>query len=203
MERRSPCNSGNSKKTNFILAAIMAMGVCFIILTFVSAKLSAQSEATAGANPPSFEVASVKHHAGHEGMTFLDGPDPSRYTMTNATAKMLIEFAYDIKDFQLSGGPSWIESDRFDVDAKVDDSTASQIRHLPHAQQEARKDLMLRSLLADRFNLKVTRETKELPAYAIVVAKGRSKLTEAPPPPLPGTSPGPPPLAPARGGLPR
>lgn len=191
-------------RTASLIAACVVMCTAFASVTVARVRRDdGQFSATAASGqPPKFEVASVKHRADSRGPTFLDGPDPSKFTMTNATAKMLIEFAYDIKDFQLSGGPSWIDADRFDIDAKVDDSTANQIRHLPQDQQEAQKDLMLQSLLADRFNLKVTRGTKDLPAYAIVVARGGSKLTEVPPPPLPETSPQPPPSPPARGGHP-
>jgi uncharacterized protein (TIGR03435 family) len=94
----------------------------------------------------------------------------------------MIEFAYGMKDFQISGGPSWIESERFDIDAKVEDSMAEQLKSLSHDQQEARKNLMVQRLLAERFKLQLTHETKELPVYALVVAKDGSKLTEVPAP---------------------
>src|SRR6185437_4169201 len=140
---------------------------------------------------PSFEVASIKRDPSGCGgcQILLDGGDPGRYTSKNVTAKWLIELAYNIKDFQLSGGPSWVNSEGFDIDAKIDDATANQIRHLSHDDQEARKALMLESLLADRFNLKITRGAKDMPGYAVVVAKDGSKITEVPPPPPPGTSP--------------
>lgn len=141
----------------------------------------AQPSQSVGVSAASFEVASIKHDPNPCGGCAIrfDMGGPDRYAPTNITAKWLIELAYGIKDFQLSGGPSWVSSQGFDIDAKVDDVTASQIAHLSRDQQEKQKYLMLRSLLADRFNLKITPGTKYLPMYAIVLAKGGPKLTPA------------------------
>jgi Protein of unknown function (DUF3738) len=87
-----------------------------------------------GLTTPSFEVASIKPHTPDpSGRMFISmgGPDVSRYTATNVTAKMLITFAYDIKNFQVLGGPSWINSNRYDVDAKVEEDLVDQFRKLP------------------------------------------------------------------------
>jgi uncharacterized protein (TIGR03435 family) len=82
---------------------------------------------------------------------------------------LLIRAAYHVPDFQISGGPNWLESERYDIDAKS--STAANA-------DETR--LMLQSLLADRFHLKIRRDSKETPAYARVLANGKtSKLTPA------------------------
>ena len=114
-------------------------------------------------------------------MSRLGGPDVSRFSATNVSVKSLIEFAYHVEDFQVSRGSGWIASDKFDVDAKVEDSLAEQIQKLPAAQQSDQLKLMVKSLLSERFNLSVTHVTKELPVFALVVAKGGPKLTEAAP----------------------
>jgi uncharacterized protein (TIGR03435 family) len=83
--------------------------------------------------------------------------------------KNLLVAAYGVKTYQISG-PSWIDSERFDIVAKV--------------PQGATKDdvkLMLQNLLAERFNLTLHREKKELPMYALVAAKNGPKLKESPP----------------------
>ena len=99
--------------------------------------------------------------------------------------------AYSLQDFQISGGPGWIQSDGYNIDAKGNGKPASRAQIL----------LMLRSLLEDRFQLKVHRETKELPVYALTVAKNGPKLPQpkeggclaidpnapTPPPPPPAT----------------
>lgn len=95
----------------------------------------------------------------------------------NVSAKDLIRFAYHVHSFQSSGGPSWINSGGYDIEAKVDDSVVAQLQKLPQEQRMDQFRLMLRSLLADRFKLNVNFQTKELPIYALVVAKGGPKLT--------------------------
>ncbi|HTZ75918.1 MAG TPA: M56 family metallopeptidase [Candidatus Aquilonibacter sp.] len=154
---------------------------------------------------PSFEVASIKKHADDGGVgptrVFMGGVDVSQFHVSNLTAKMLIATAYSVKDFQISGGPSWINSEHWDIDAKVDDSLAAQLQKLPRQQQRAQTALMLRSLLVDRFKLQITRSTKEGAVLALVVAKGGSKLKEVPPPD-PSASIVPPAPPPANGPLP-
>jgi uncharacterized protein (TIGR03435 family) len=159
---------------------------------------------TPSAPLPSFEVASIKKHPPDNGpgiRVMLGGPDVSQFQASNVTAKMLIATAYDMKEFQISGGPGWINSERWDIDAKLEDSLAEQLRKLPREQQQAETALMLRSLLIDRFALEVKRETKEGNVLALVVAKGGPKLKEVAPPD-PTAAPGPPPTPAAPGELP-
>jgi len=160
-------------KRFLLFSALLALAVTVVA--------EAQSWQSNGVSTQSFEVASIRHDPNSCGGCAIrfDVGGPDRYAPTNITAKWLIELAYGIKDFQLSGGPSWVNSQGFDIDAKIDDLTASHIAHLPRDQQEKQKYLMLRSLLADRFNLKITQGTKYLPVYAIVRAKGGPKLTPA------------------------
>jgi uncharacterized protein (TIGR03435 family) len=74
-------------------------------------------------------------------------------------------FAFGIRDFQISGGPSWLDSDRFDIVAKPENrSTPAQVPQ------------MVQSLLVDRFKLKFHRETKEMPVFALVVGKNGPKM---------------------------
>ncbi len=115
-----------------------------------------------------FEAASIKPSAPQEmgrirvGISMLPG---GRISMTGVTVKELMKQAYGIRDFQIVGGPAWLGTERYDVTAKPEDA----------ANQEQVK-LMVQALLADRFKLQFHRETKELPTYALVVAKGGSKL---------------------------
>lgn len=155
---------------------------------------------------PAFEVASIKKHVpdsngGKEGIT-MGGPDISQFRALNVTAKMLIETAYNVSDFQIAGGPAWIDSEHWDINAKVDDSLVAQLEKLPRHEQQAQQALMIRSLLLDRFKLQVTRSTKEGNVLALVVAKGGPKLKEVAPPD-PQASAGPPPAGPLVAGQPR
>ena len=112
-----------------------------------------------------FEVASVKANiSGERGVAILP-PLGGRFKATNITLGLLIRTAYDIEDFQISGGPKWLNNDRYDVEAKAEGNSNL---------KETR--LMLQSLLVERFKLVLHQETKELPVYVLVVAKGGPKL---------------------------
>jgi uncharacterized protein (TIGR03435 family) len=153
--------------------------------------LPAQS---AAGDKMAFEVASVKsNHSGNDRSVFHYTSE--RLTATDMTTKDLIQLAYFAQDFQLPKGPEWINSARYDIDAKVPDPIAEKLRKLNQVQQADPIGLMLQSLLADRFKLKVRHVTKEMPVYALVVAKGGSRLTQTtvtPPDPSGSNPQGPP-----------
>jgi len=116
---------------------------------------------------PAFEVASVKLNTSIQnaiGNKF--GADSMRWT--NAPLKSLIQAVYGLKDYQVLGGPAWIDSDRWDIDAKA-----------PGPAGMGEKMEMLGALLADRFQLRFHRETRQLPVYRLTVAKGGPKLAQA------------------------
>ena len=104
---------------------------------------------------------------------------PGRFTTTGATVKQLIALSYDVRDFQVTGGPSWISSDKFDIDAKEPDGLSDELEKLSLDQRHEKMGMLIQSLLADRFALKVSHATKDLPVYALVVAKGGPKLQAA------------------------
>jgi uncharacterized protein (TIGR03435 family) len=145
-----------------------------------------QSPATADAKSPpmsnvptsaSFEVASIKPDRSGD-MRFFVRWQPGRFNATGMTVKFLVTIAYDVKDFQVSGGPGWVNSERYDIQAKEPDSIAQEMEKLPREQWRQLAESMLQSLLVDRFQLKLTRGTKDMPAYALVVAKNGPKLHE-------------------------
>jgi uncharacterized protein (TIGR03435 family) len=138
-----------------------------------------KSAQATGASSLSFEVVSIKPNRSEDDRLRL-GTSPGRFTATGTTAKMLIGWAYNVKDFQLSGGPGWINSEKYDIDAKVEDSVATELQKLTPDQRGDQIRRMVQSVLADRFKLKVIHGTKELPVYALVVAKNGPKLTESP-----------------------
>jgi uncharacterized protein (TIGR03435 family) len=111
---------------------------------------------------PKFEVASIKPSMERGFMAVR--PLPGRLTAT-ATVRVLMQNAYAMQPFQIVGGPDWINSERYGIEAKADGDAS-----------RAQMFLMLQSLLEDRFHLKTHRETKELPVYALVAAKSGLKL---------------------------
>jgi uncharacterized protein (TIGR03435 family) len=105
--------------------------------------------------------------------------DPGRIDYPNMNLRALLLSAYNVKAFQLVG-PDWLNSATFDITATMrPDTTKDQFR------------VMLQHLLADRFKMKAHRETKQLPVYSLVVAKGGPKLQGKAAPPAPQSKPGP------------
>jgi uncharacterized protein (TIGR03435 family) len=121
-----------------------------------------------------FDVASVKPSSPGERPTSTLARG-GRMTYTGFALKSLVQIAYDIPGFWVSGGPAWIQTDRFDIVAKADDSASQDT----DPSYKARMLRRLQALLADRFRLQLHRETKDLSGYVLVVAKGGSKLQES------------------------
>ena len=134
------------------------------------------------AQPAHFDAASIKPGRG-EGRAGNLQFTPGRIVGTNVSARQLLMEAYRLKSYQLSGGPAWLDSARFDIEGKAES---------PATENELRP--MLKSLLADRFQLVAHPDSREMPVYALVVAKSGLKLREVkegePKPPPPPNEPG-------------
>ena len=145
----------------------------------------AQLPATPGqeANAPAFEVATIKPsnpEARSSGFWINDDGIES----THMPLTRLLQFAYDLSwgsVDQIIDGPQWIGSTKFDINAKEDAQLATKINNLPREERLATQRQMVQALLADRFQLKVHHETRELRVVALTVAKGGAKLTETKP----------------------
>jgi uncharacterized protein (TIGR03435 family) len=127
------------------------------------------------ANPPTYDVASIKPSKAADETTLLFRP--GAFSAKGMTLKSLLKEAYGIQDDQISGAPKWVSSQTYDIEAKVDGVDAATLEKLSDDQFKG----MFRSFLRDRFQLKVHWETKELPVLALVVAKGGPKLQQAKP----------------------
>jgi bla regulator protein blaR1 len=132
--------------------------------------------------PDTFEVASIKlgDPLSTNGTYFSYQPGAG-LKVEGANLQSLIQYAYDLREFQLSGATGWMKSDRYSILAKgVLDEGPVEYLKMNDAQRKTAFVLIrkrLQALLADRFQLVVHKETKELPVYALVLAKGGSKLT--------------------------
>ena len=119
----------------------------------------------ASPNTPPFEVASVKANRSGALAQRIQPSPGGRLTVTNVSLRGLVRFAYEVQEFQMDGGPSWFAADRYDVIARAEsDPPVSQIR------------LMLRALLAERFQLRTHSEKRDQPVYAMVVARRDGRL---------------------------
>jgi uncharacterized protein (TIGR03435 family) len=106
---------------------------------------------------------------------------PNGLTGTNVTVQMLVRLAYGVQDNQISGVPNWLNSGSYNIEAKMDNSAADEMRKMSEDQRKPERQRMLQALLADRFKLTLHRETRDLPAYALVIAKNGPKLRKAKP----------------------
>jgi uncharacterized protein (TIGR03435 family) len=105
---------------------------------------------------------------------------------TNVTLRELIGLAYQvdgdvISSDQISGGPDWLNSQRYNIEAKLDQSVADELRKLTHEQRGLETGRLLQAFLADQFKLTLHRETKDLQVYALLIASAGPKLHEAKP----------------------
>jgi len=121
-----------------------------------------------------FEVASVKaNKSGADRSPFGVMPG-GRFIATNTSLRALILYAYDVTPNLLEGGPGWLDSARYDIDAKPEAGAIPAGAHGGAVWDKTK--LMLRTLLVERFKLAIRRETRELPIYELVIAKGGPKL---------------------------
>jgi uncharacterized protein (TIGR03435 family) len=155
-----PRHAGQLRAPALTLAAIAAVTVATIAQTF--------------------EVASIKLNTQRRGpltsleTSFYEGPmavtPGGRFRLTAVPTRTLIQLAYGVRDFQIVGEPSWVNDERYDVEARAEGTTSfNQMRP------------MLQALLADRFKLAVRRETKTGRVYELVPARGGLKITPTPP----------------------
>jgi len=143
-------------------------------LLIAISSVAALSQTQMPAERAEFEVASIKPSAGGK-ERFESSKSPGTFHAGNMLLRALISQAYGVRDFQIYGGPGWIDSDGYDIDAKRE--VAPQEDGLfDRGKIWADLNLRLRALLEDRCNLRVHRETKELPVYVLTVAKSGLKL---------------------------
>jgi len=152
------------KKALLVSSAIVGVAAPIMIGALTTLDVVADAPAAAqgrnaNASALAFETASIKLNKSGQAGWQLE-PQHGRITAVNVTTKALIRFAYDLSDFQLAAGPSWLDDDRFDVTATADGDP-------PLVQERA----MLRRLLAERFKLVAHMETRTLPIYALVMAR--------------------------------
>ena len=119
---------------------------------------------------PTFEVASVKQNMADDHIVTINVGPGARFAARGYTLVLLMQRAYGVMDWNVSGGPGWIRTDRFDVTAKS--SVAGNL-------SEKQLQPMLQALLADRFQLRLRTSSKQMPGYALIVAKGGPKVKAA------------------------
>ena len=206
MANRIPARLNVMTKLAMAAAAVAAVVIPTAISSLQAPRLSAQS---VEAPRPKFEIASVKpcnvepgRVGGGRGGGNGSLGDPGMFRTPCVTVRFLIQTAYvhyangqaapasQLKNQPIEGGPGWIDTERFIINAKPETPQAKATMGGP----------MLQTLLEERFKLKIHRETRKVPAYALVVAKGGPKLQVTPEGGCTAGEPGapPPPLVPGQ-----
>lgn len=165
-----------------------------------------QSQSASAAPVFEYEVASIKPSNPNAVGGFMTIPGggtlSDTYTAKNLPLMGIIREAYGIpmgaEDGRIVGAPGWLNSERYDIEAKMDSSVVAALQKLSPDDRRAAHRQMLQALLADRLKLVIHRETKEVQVYSLVVARGGSKLQESKP--IVADQNAPPAPAPGRGG---
>lgn len=145
--------------------------------TLVAAQEGPQSR-TAPQVPPQFDVAAIHLHEPlpHDHVSITSSPRDGQLRATNVSLFTLIWWSFEMPESRILGAPGWASTKRFDIEATADPSVDAQLRTLASDAGRRQKEEMVQALLADRFGLVTHIETRELPMYNLVVAKGGKKL---------------------------
>jgi uncharacterized protein (TIGR03435 family) len=164
-----------SAVSSFTLIALLAVG----LMNASPARAQSQTQSTPPTAPKlEYEVATIKLNRSAippAVMTTDDGID-----IRNIPLGILLGVALGVSNDRITGGPEWL-SDRYDVSAKFDADVADALKKLNPLDRRAARQRMLQALLIERFKLAIHRDTKELPVFLLVVAKGGPKLPEGKP----------------------
>ncbi|MGA8311419.1 MAG: M56 family metallopeptidase, partial [Terriglobales bacterium] len=157
----------------------LALPVLFGLLNSTQSRAQSLAGNTAMA-APGYVSASIKPNQSDKNMVRLLFT-PDGFSATGITLQTLIREAYGVQDNQISGAPDWVNTQRYDIEAKRDKSVANELRALGPDQGKLVMQGMLQSLLADRFKLTLHLANKDLQQYSLVVAENGPKLQQSKP----------------------
>lgn len=118
---------------------------------------------------PEFDAVSIKPSKSGDRQSAMRGAPGGPLIATNVSVRRLITWAYQVRDFQISGEPAWADSERYDVVTKSEGNPRFDFI-------QPTLETMFQGALADRFKLALHKETKELPVYSLVIAKNGPKI---------------------------
>ena len=171
------------RKSILLTAASIALTCPMLLAQTAPAPAAPSSQApTAAASPaPTFDVATIKPNPSAEPTSWMGIRNtPDGIEGAFVTVPILIQRAYGLRSTdQVSGGPEWARTERFDIQAKMSETEMAEMQKLSPAETKARREVMLQALLAERFKLKVHSETRQAPVFELVVARGGPKLKDA------------------------
>jgi uncharacterized protein (TIGR03435 family) len=170
-----------TNQENSMLSPPLSTPVLLLLSVLWLGPLSAQTAELL--NPPKFETVSIRQNVSGAGMRITYTPDGYIATGISLQPTIVNAYAYRLGDVQfmtgervIPGAPGWVTSDRYDINAKLSEADALKLQALSKEHQVTQIRLMLQAMLADRFQLKVHRETENTPGYALVASSNGSKL---------------------------
>lgn len=164
---------------NRFFVRLFACAALLVLLPSLATAAHAQAapQPSAETKLPVYDVVSIRENKNGQGMRWQYGADS--FTAENTTLTGLIMAAYDLRPDQISGLPPWADSFHFNIQAKVVDGGVDLLKSLKgHERME-----MLRPILAQRFGFRCHMETRDMPIYELLLAKGGARLTAVPPAP--------------------
>jgi bla regulator protein BlaR1 len=153
-----------------------------ITIALMAAVGMGQSQDADSSFRPTFEVASIKPDPLPQTSISVAKPPGGGLVARGISTKFLITLAYDVREFQILDGPSWISREQYSIDAKPGDNPKGPILSVYLTKRQKEDDewrLRIQSLLARRFQLRIHRETREEQVYSLVVAKNGPKFRES------------------------
>ena len=166
------CNLKSLPWYSYTALEVLNMQQWVMAFAVSAASLSGQIPTPQPAPNPSFDVASIKLHPQPITASYDPMTRGSEMVCMACSLRDMITAAYSVRDDQLLGGPNWLTTDHYDLEAKASGDT-------PLTRD--RGIAMLQSLLTERFQLKVHRETREMQVYELVIAKNGPKFKRSPP----------------------
>jgi uncharacterized protein (TIGR03435 family) len=158
----------------FALAMIVSCCV------WVTPGLTQSQAGSALGDAAAFEIASVRPDDPNQMFRMVYSKfSGDGYRASHVTVQGLLKDAFDLDDSRILGAPGWVRTTQYEIEARIDTNTALALGKMNEEQQKIAHRRMLTTLLADRYHLAVHLETRNLPTYELVVAKGGSKLHEA------------------------
>ncbi|HEY2470352.1 MAG TPA: TIGR03435 family protein [Terracidiphilus sp.] len=176
MTRRSGVALSTGRKLILSAAAILilVLPVGFGMLhgqTAAVAGVPSAQNSSAPASLPKYDIASIKPYKADDGRVMMQ-ITPDGISLHGVPLRLMVQESLGVEQDRILGEPAWISSSRYDIEAKVEPEEAPKLKDLKMEQRNA----MMLQLLVDRFNLKYHHEKRELPMYALVVAKSGLKM---------------------------
>jgi bla regulator protein blaR1 len=170
-----------SRKLLLAAVAILAVAAPIVagVLHATPNRTASQGQNAIATIPAYATVSITPNKSGGDRVALMFGPDG--FISNNASLQQVIRAAYGVEDDRILGAPDWLQSEKYDVEAKEDSSGTDDPRKLSLDQRISEQKRMLQALLADRLKLSLHRETRDLTVYALVIAKNGPKLQESRP----------------------